>query len=287
MQANFFRNIGTILLFAVTGTLISSVVIGAGLYGLGVYGLSANLSLLHCLIFGSLISAVDPVATLAIFNALKVDAILHALVFGESVLNDAVSIVLCKTLLQIADNGSITMGMLVHALVNFLMMGFGSAFLGIVSGVASALLTKHVAFHTVPMLEYTLVCIFAYLPYVLAEALSLSGIMAILFCGITMAHYTHFNLSPVTQLTASNTFRMAAFVAETAVFAYLGLAVLSFSHLFDGGLVLWSIVLCLVARAGNIFPLARLANKYRRVKIPTKFQIVCIRAKSPPTFLLQ
>ena len=46
--------------------------------------------------FGSLISAVDPVATLAIFHALDVDPTLNMLVFGESVLNDAVSIVLTK-----------------------------------------------------------------------------------------------------------------------------------------------------------------------------------------------
>jgi len=44
--------------------------------------------------FGSLISAVDPVATLAIFQAIDVDQILYMLVFGESMLNDAVAIVL-------------------------------------------------------------------------------------------------------------------------------------------------------------------------------------------------
>lgn len=46
--------------------------------------------------FGSLISAVDPVATLAIFHALDVDPTLNMLVFGESILNDAVSIVMTK-----------------------------------------------------------------------------------------------------------------------------------------------------------------------------------------------
>ena len=45
---------------------------------------------------GSLVSAVDPVATLAIFNALDIDPILYMLVFGESILNDAVAIVLTK-----------------------------------------------------------------------------------------------------------------------------------------------------------------------------------------------
>lgn len=55
-------------------------------------------SLLLCcsFAFGSLISAVDPVATIAIFNALNVDPVLNMLVFGESILNDAVSIVLTK-----------------------------------------------------------------------------------------------------------------------------------------------------------------------------------------------
>ncbi len=44
--------------------------------------------------FGSLISATDPVCTLALFQTMNVDQDLYAIVFGESVLNDAVSIVL-------------------------------------------------------------------------------------------------------------------------------------------------------------------------------------------------
>jgi len=53
-----------------------------------------RLSLVESFAFGSLISAVDPVATLAIFQAIDVDQILYMLVFGESVLNDACAIVL-------------------------------------------------------------------------------------------------------------------------------------------------------------------------------------------------
>lgn len=52
--------------------------------------------LIESFAFGSLISAVDPVATLAIFSAMDVDPILYMLVFGESILNDAVAIVLTK-----------------------------------------------------------------------------------------------------------------------------------------------------------------------------------------------
>ncbi len=84
--------------------------------------------------------------------------------------------------------------------------------------------------------------IFMYSPYVFAEAMHLSGIMAILFAGIVMSHYTHFNLSPVTRITVQQVFRTLAFIAETCVFAYLGLAIFSFKHIFKPSLVISGIV---------------------------------------------
>lgn len=53
-----------------------------------------KLPLIECLIFGSTLSATDPVTILAIFNQYKVDPKLYTVIFGESLLNDAVSIVL-------------------------------------------------------------------------------------------------------------------------------------------------------------------------------------------------
>jgi solute carrier family 9 (sodium/hydrogen exchanger), member 6/7 len=49
-----------------------------------------------CLLFGAFVSATDPVTTLAIFTEENIDLDLYALIFGESVLNDAVSIVLAQ-----------------------------------------------------------------------------------------------------------------------------------------------------------------------------------------------
>ena len=59
---------------------------------LGLEGL--DLSLLECLIFGTTLSATDPVTILSIFTQYKVDPKLYTIIFGESLLNDAVSIVM-------------------------------------------------------------------------------------------------------------------------------------------------------------------------------------------------
>lgn len=56
--------------------------------------LSASFTFLDTLYFGALISPTDPLTIISIFNDLHVDVNLYALVFGESVLNDAVAIVL-------------------------------------------------------------------------------------------------------------------------------------------------------------------------------------------------
>lgn len=49
-------------------------------------------------------------------------------------------------------------------------------------------------------MECALLLILAYSSYLISDALRLSGIVTIVFCGITMAHYTWLNLSPQTQV---------------------------------------------------------------------------------------
>ena len=64
---DFLHNLGSVILFAVAGTLFNVFVIGYGLYGLASIGWMGNfdgrvLDSIEALIFSSLISAVDPVS---------------------------------------------------------------------------------------------------------------------------------------------------------------------------------------------------------------------------------
>uniref|UniRef100_A0A6I8RZZ2 Sodium/hydrogen exchanger 8 n=1 Tax=Xenopus tropicalis TaxID=8364 RepID=A0A6I8RZZ2_XENTR len=240
-KGNFFQNIGSITLFAVFGTAISAFIVGGGIYFLGQADVIYKLTMTDSFAFGSLISAVDPVATIAIFNALNVDPVLNMLVFGESILNDAVSIVLTNTAEglnrgNMADVSS--WQTFLQALAYFLKMFFGSAALGTLTGLISALISFlfwHLDLRKTPSLEFGMMIIFAYLPYGLSEGISLS---------------------------------------ETCVFAFLGLSIFSFPHKFEISFVIWCIVLVLLGRAVNIFPLSYLLNFFRDHKITPKMMYI-------------
>ncbi|KAI6182152.1 Sodium/hydrogen exchanger [Aphelenchoides bicaudatus] len=276
-KGNFFSNIIPIFTFAIFGTLITAAVISLGIYLLGAVGLIYQLSLVESIVFGSILSAIDPVITLAIFQALKVDPQLYIMTFGESMLNDAVAIVLFSTALEMntVDVSHLTtFGVCRYAMYRFMVMFFVSAILGCVVGLISSIIHKYIDLRRTPALEMSLLLVFAYLPYGLAEALSLSGIMAILFCAITMSHYTHFYLTPITQLSIKMMFRTLSFVAETCTFAYLGLALFSIKLVFQPMFLLFSIILLFVSRAANIFPLSFLVNRCSRDKISAKNQFI-------------
>lgn len=98
-----------------------------------------DLNLVACFAFGALISATDPVAVLAIFNELSVDKILFSLIFGESILNDAIAIILFDTTVESRKN-STNMGI---SILIFLSVFIGSILIGFFIGMATAYVFKH------------------------------------------------------------------------------------------------------------------------------------------------
>lgn len=100
----FFANLAGILSLAFIGTTLSAFLVGYVLWAAGQGGLSYELSIMEGICFGSLISAVDPVSTLAVFTELRVDPTLFYLVFGESVLGLSFSSSLTRSSSSSAGN---------------------------------------------------------------------------------------------------------------------------------------------------------------------------------------
>ena len=94
----FFGNFDAICTLAFLGTFVSAIIITTLVFVMGLAGACYELTFIQAGLFGSLISATDPVTTLAILGNVRADQNLYYLIFGESVLNDAVAIVMYQTL---------------------------------------------------------------------------------------------------------------------------------------------------------------------------------------------
>ncbi len=233
---------------------------------------------MEALMFGSLISAVDPVATLSIMGnpELNCDPLLYALVFGESVLNDAVAIVLFKTFMSFYDSGeAFSRSTIPSVMLEFGVVSIGSVVVGVGIALICCYLCKNTQMRKYPEYEISMVFLFAYGSYSFSEALQLSGIMSLFFCGIVLSHYNSYNLSATSQVTAHYIFKALAVLSEFFVFLYIGMG------LFTGKFKSWNVLffacctlLCLVGRLFNTFPLSLLANMGRNRPIPHRMQTV-------------
>lgn len=261
----FFSNIGTILLFAVLGTVINAFTIGPSLYFLsnvGAIGLS-DLDLLECLVFSSLISAVDPVAVLAIFQEVGVNKVLYFLVFGESLLNDAVTVVLYNMMVGFFGS-DITAREIGVGFAAFLSVSTGAFAIGCTMGVITAVVTKYT--HDVRVVEPLAVLGIAYLSYLTAELVHFSGIISIICCGLVQVQYAMGNISRKSYTTVKYFTKMLSAVSDTVIFIFLGIVLVNKKHVWNTGFVVWSTALCLVYRFLTVFGLTYLVNTFGRIK---------------------
>lgn len=278
-QANFIRNIGAILTFAFAGTFISAVVLGLILFvwtRLNLDGVSIDL--IDAMSVGATLSATDPVTILAIFNAYQVDPKLYTVIFGESILNDAIAIVLFETAQKYRASGhKIRAFSMVESIWTFLFVFFGSLVIGLVIGMVTSLLLKFTYLRRFPKTESCIVLLIAYASYFFSNAIHMSGrstsnfavwsyshptgIVSLLFCGMCMKHYAYHNMSRRTQLTTKFVFQITAQLSENFIFIYLGLSLFTERKLiFKPLFILITILGVCAARWCAIFPLSRVIN---------------------------
>ncbi|EDR25423.1 sodium/hydrogen exchanger, putative [Entamoeba dispar SAW760] len=283
-KRNFFKNIIPILSYAIGGCVLSSLIIGFGIYGYTfidtkVIGLgSHNLTMSESLQFGTLLGATDPVATLALFLELNVDPYLYSLVFGESVLNDAVSIVLFHTLDQSLESfGWLD---LLKIVGEFLFISFGSCVIGLfVSYFSAFVMNKMKVMHFSGTFNLLLILCVAFLGYFVSELLEMSGILTIFVTGAVMSHHHWYsvpeNQRPVLYVSVGT----LAFVGETLTFISVGITMFNPSNLtadyWNPLFIPYVLLLCFVSRAFNVFPISLLMNfRPKAPKITWRLQIM-------------
>ncbi|RCN37308.1 sodium/hydrogen exchanger 3 domain protein [Ancylostoma caninum] len=262
----FLENIGTIILYAVVGTVLNIVLIGGSLVVLSHLGWIGGFRIdpLDCLVFASLIAAVDPVAVLAIFQEVGVNKMLYFMVFGESLLNDAVTVVCYNLLIEFKALDSIGFLDCFIGFLAFLCVSLGGLAIGLFFGFLSAFVTKFTK--DVRVVEPVIMFGMAYMAYMGSELFHFSGIIGIIACGLFQTHYSCGNISNKSFISVTYFAKVASSVSESLIFIVLGVMLVNEQEWFWSDwhplFSLYSVVLCIGVRFLVVFFLTYIVNRF-------------------------
>jgi NhaP-type Na+/H+ or K+/H+ antiporter len=309
-KKSFNRHIVPILFYAVCGTLMATL-----LTALVVFYASHILSnwctpipFVEAMTFGALISSIDPIAVLSVLSNMGMtdkDTI-YVVIFGESLLNDGIAIVLFETLVHFLDENLIIDSEAISlAAVHFSVVAIGSLLIGVASGMLSTVYFWMFHGCQTPMVEVLMFFCWALLPYYVCDGIGWSGIVAAVAVGFVMdvaivgqksdellndtseGSDKSFSTpgkrtdvrerrrildSPDGHLSAEArthihfVAEIVATVMETAIFAYLGLFLFSHRYHWNFWHTVVAILACCLSRAIMIPTLSCLANRVTRIQ---------------------
>jgi monovalent cation:H+ antiporter, CPA1 family len=181
---NIKSQLKPITLFAVLGVALSTIIIGASLFWVSQL-LGLDISLLHCLIFGALISPTDPIAVLGILTKANVSKKVESTIVGESLFNDGVGVVIFVALLETLKLGSPEIDFS-HFGVLFLQEAVGGLVFGLVLGFCLHTLLKSIDNYET---EVLLTLAFVMAGYAVSNMMHLSGALAMVVMGLLVGNY--------------------------------------------------------------------------------------------------
>ena len=211
----------SILLFSTVSVVISTILVGfATFILLNLFGITVDI--MHCFLFGSLISPTDPIAVLSILKSAGVAKSLETKIAGESLFNDGVAVVVFITILHLSQpNVVITFNSI---LMLFAQEAVGGILLGIVIGWIGFRMIASIDNYKVEVL-ITLAIVMG--GYTLAHYIHFSGPLAMVAAGlITGNHGRNFGMSQVTADYVDKFWELLDEILNAFLFVLIGLELL-------------------------------------------------------------
>ena len=169
-------------------------------------------------LLGGIISPPDAVSASAILKNIKVPKRFVTIVEGESLMNDASSLVVFRFALAAVATGSFVFS---HAATSFVLV----IVMGILIGIAVGLVfyAIHRWLPTTTNIDIVLTFITPYAMYMIAEEFNFSGVLAVVSGGLFLSIRRHQFLSNRSRLQGINVWEAVAFVLNGFVFILIGL----------------------------------------------------------------
>ncbi|RPD41153.1 Na+/H+ antiporter [Chitinophaga barathri] len=169
-------------------------------------------------LLGGIVSPPDAVSATSVLKYVKVPKRLSAIVEGESLLNDASSLIVFRFALVAVDTGRFVFQEAAFSFVIVIAMG-------ILTGVLIGMV--YYAIHrwlpTTPDMDTVLTFTAPYVMYIVAEAFHFSGVLAVVSGGLYLSARSHLILSTASRLRGSNVWATIGFVLNGIVFMLIGL----------------------------------------------------------------
>lgn len=208
---DFRRWIRPILMLAVG--LVAVTVIGVGLIA---KWLLPEMPWAVCFILGAVVSPTDTVAAQAVLERLRVPRRAHAILGGESLVNDATGLVAVQLGVSVAATG---MFEFTGVAIEFTRVAGLGVLIGVLVGVLFAAANKRV--RETPVL-FTLSLMSPYLAFLIAEEVHASGVLAVVVAGFIVAWRVHL-IPAASRIPLYNAWDLLVFLLNGFCFVYIGL----------------------------------------------------------------
>jgi len=219
MEAHlFFRILPQIALLAIVGLIISMVLSALTIHWLLSWSIGASL------LFGALISATDPVAVVALLKEKSSRKRLETLIEGESLLNDGTAIVFFALFYGFALGTTVEVEPL-NVIGEFIWVVLAGLLLGVGIGWSSLWVIGKVIDQ--PLIEITLSVAAAYLTFIIAESIHVSGVVALVALALMYSTVGRIKISPEISHFLHQFWEMLAYMANTLIFLIVGIVIMA------------------------------------------------------------
>jgi len=262
MEVHLFRRIfSQIALLAVPGLMVATLLTAI----LAKYVFPWGWSWPLCFMFGALISATDPVAVVALLKELSSRKRLETLIEGESLFNDGTAIVFFMLFLSMVITPGETNINPIGIAWDFLRVVFVGGFIGVAFGL--------IVIHWIgrifndPMIEITLSIVVSYLAFMVAEAIHVSGVVAVVVLALMFASLGRTKVSPEVSGFLHHFWEMMAHIANTIIFLLVGTLIAGRVQLDNSQMWLTLLILYLSLQVIRCFSVALFMPLLKRIGI--------------------